>query len=267
MKLRAALLAAAVLLAGAAQPKVALPNADRAVLDQYLGALERGDYPRAFALLTRNERRYFGNPSNFASIFAADSFRIDKFTVLAHRDVPKQGVAVVVSENFEFFDHSRQVPGSATGRVMYGLVDEGGTVRVKDPYHPWRALVTPAATVTDERLRVSVRKLSFFTSRVEVVINFANLGDRTVTLLPYGRSVLHDDSGHTYGPIETKLPALTDRELRLGLRLPSAGQYTGTLNFLTPARFTPKSLALTVGPALWDGADRPFSVELPAIAL
>ena len=252
----------------AASPAVApLPASDREVLSRYLGAIERGDYARAFALLTGQERRYFGNAANFASIFAADSFKIEKFSVLAHRDVPPKSMVVIVSEEFEFFDHARQVPGSATGRVMYGLIDEGGMIRVKDPYHPWRAVAPPNATVTENKLRISVRKLSFFTSRLELVVNFANLGDETVTLLPYGRSVLRDDRGRVYHLIETKLPALTDRQLRLGLRLPPVGQYTGTLTFLTPDRFTPKALSLTIAPSLRDGADQPFSVDVPPIAL
>jgi hypothetical protein len=86
-----------------------------------------------------------------------------------------------------------------------------------------------------------------------------------VTLLPYGRSILHDDEGRAYHLIETKLPGLTDRNLRLGLRLPGDAQYTGSLTFATPDRFVPKSLTLTLSPQLRDGADAPFEVDLPPI--
>ncbi len=138
-------------------------------------------------------------------------------------------------------------------------------MKIKDPYHPWRVVVPNNATADVEKLRVTVRKVSFFTGRAEFIVNFANYGDETVTLLPYGRSVLKDQSGASYHLIATKLASLTDKNLYLGLRLAGSGQYTGALTFFTPDRFRPKSLSLTLAPELRDGADAPFSVDLPAI--
>jgi hypothetical protein len=88
-----------------------------------------------------------------------------------------------------------------------------------------------------------------------------------VTILPYGRSVLRDDKGNPYRLIETKLPSLTDRNLRLGLLLASGAEYTGALTFFTPDRFAPASLSLTIAPMLRDGADAPFEVQLPSIPI
>jgi hypothetical protein len=239
-----------------------LSQAQRSVFDAYLGALSRGDYAAAFALLTREERRYFGSPENFASGFVADGLKISSYKAIGLTPF-SGGVVVSVSEDFQFNDPGHAIPVKAKGRVDYGLINEDGKVRVKDPSHPWLAVVPKNATVTQDGLRVTVNKVSFFTGRVEVLLTFSNIADTTVTLLPYGRSVLRDAAGTAYHPIETKLPGLTDRNLRLGLRLPSDAQYTGALTFLTPNRFTPQSLSLTIAPQLRDGADAPFEVDLP----
>ena len=263
--LRATALILAAALLGTAAPTPApaqLTAAQRSVLDRYLSALEQGRYDRAFALLTSSEQRYFGTPANFASGFKADGIKI--FSYHPVKVAPfSGGVVVTVFEQMQFDDHAHAQPIPSKARVLYGLISEGGGVRVKDPYHPWLAVIPKTTAVTQDGLRVNVRKVSFFTGRVEVMLTFANVGDTTVTLLPYGRSVLRDDGGKTYHPIETTLPGLTDRNLRLGLRLPSDAQYTGSLTFLTPDRFAPKGLTLTVAPELRDGADAPFEVELP----
>jgi len=244
-----------------------LSTVQRDVLERYITSLGRGAYPSAYALLSADERRYFGSADNYASVFKADRFKIGRHRVLRTASAGARGVLVVVSEDIEFFDHAHQSPGSATARVDYGLLNENGSVRVKDPYHPWRVVVPDKAVAETDKLRIAVRKVSFFTGRVEFIVNFANYGDETVTLLPYGRSVLHDQSGAAHQPIATKLESLTDRRLYLGLRLAGSAQYTGALTFFTPDRFTPKTLSLTLGPNLRDGAEAPFSVDLPPIAV
>jgi hypothetical protein len=264
MKLfRALALALVTVLLGAANPPpVSLSAAQRATLERYLGALQEGRYDVAFAQLTAAEQKYFGSAQNFASGFTADGLKI-----FSHQPVKvtpfKDGVIVAVVEKFQFTDQGLGVPVKGTGRVDYGLLNEGGGVRVKDPSHPWLAIAPKNATVTQNGLRVTVRKVSFFTGRVELVVTFANTADTTVTLLPYGRTVLRDAAGTVYRPIVTDLPGLTDRNLRLGLRLPSDAQYTGALTFATPDRFTPSSLNLALAPQLRDGADDPFEVDVP----
>ncbi len=255
-------LAGALLGAATAPPAVPLSAAQRAALDGYLGALQRGNYDAAYALLSRSEQHYFGNAKNYASGFLADGLKIFSFHPVGITPFPG-GIVVSVEEQFQFVDPGHQVPVKAKGRVDYGLLNEAGGLRIKDPSHPWLAVVPKNATVTQDGLRVTIDKVSFFTGRVEVLMTFANLADSTVTLLPYGRSVLRDAAGAVYQPIQTTLPGLTDRNLRLGLRLPSDAQYTGALTFLTPDRFTPKSLSLTLAPQLRDGADAPFEVDVP----
>jgi len=254
-----------------ATPQVAsgpsLSAAQKDALDRYIRALGSGNYPAAFALLSSDGRRYFASADNYASVFKADRFKIGRYKVLRTASAGTRGVLVVVSEDIAFFDHAHQSPATATARVDYGLLNEQGAVKVKDPYHPWRVVVPDKATADVDKLRVTVRKISFFTGRVEFIVNFANYGDEAVTLLPYGRSVLHDQSGEAYHLIATKLESLTDRNLYLGLRLAASGQYTGALTFFTPDRFGPKSLSLTTAPQLRDGADAPFSVDLPPIAI
>jgi len=245
-------------------PAPSLSSAQHSTLDRYLGAIGSGKYADAFALLTASERRYFATADNFASSFKADRLKVGRYKLLQTIAAP-QGVIAIISEQVEFFDHAHQATATATARVAYGLLNEGGRIRVKDPSHPWLAITPSGASATVDGLSVTVRKVSFFTGRVEFLLTFANSGDNSVTLLPYGRSVLHDEGATPYHLIETTLPTLTDRNLRRGLLLAGSAEYTGALTFFTPDRFTPKTLSLTVGKELRDGADAPFEVVLPAI--
>ncbi len=250
-----------------ASPSVPLSAQQRSVLDRYLSALAAGRYDDAYALLSAGEQRYFGNARNYASAFLADRLKISNPKILRAEPGGSLGVVAFVTEHVEFFDHAHQAVLTANARVAYGLLNEHGTVRVKDPNHPWRAFDPAGASAAVGGLNVIVRKISFFTGRLEMLVTFVNTGDQTVTILPYGRSVLRDDKGNPYRLIETKLPSLTDRNLRLGLLLASGAEYTGALTFFTPDRFTPASLSLTVAPMLRDGADAPFEVALPPIPI
>ncbi|MFN2459066.1 MAG: hypothetical protein ABR591_00025 [Candidatus Velthaea sp.] len=149
-----------------------------------------------------------------------------------------------------------------TATVPIGVVPAQNTWRIKDPGHPWRAF---AADTTAEAsgLRITVKKVSFFARRIEVVATFANVGDTFVTILPYGKSVLRDDAGGVYRIIETRNWALTDKTLFQGLRLAPNGQYTGALNFESAhLDDRPRTFTLTVAPALREGADAPFSLDI-----
>jgi hypothetical protein len=249
----------------ATRADAALPAAERSVLQRYVGALQSGRYDAAFALLSRDEQRYFGSAANYASVFSADRLKIDGFTIVASKSDPL-GTVALVRERIEFFDSARQSTATATAKVAYGVLRAGNGYAIKDPYHPWRAF----APVLDGRangVRVIVRKLSFYTGRLEMVATFQNTSDRPVTLLPYGRSALRDESGKSYAPIASKLPGLTDKTLYTGLRLPSSGEYTGLMTFLTPDRFMPASLTLTIAPVLLDGGDAPFEIPLPTFPI
>jgi len=256
-------------LAAPAAATASLRPAQRAALDGYLKALGARRYADAFALLNGAERRYFGSAANFGSVFAADHLVIGKYRVLRVEPAGSLGVLAVVSEQVSFLDHAHQATATATARVAYGLLNEAGAVRIKDPYKPWKAFAPEAASASAEveKLRAIVRKVSFFTGRVEFVITFINQGEGQVTLLPYGRSLLRDDQSKVYRLIETRVSGLTDRTLRLGLPLAANAEYTGALTFFTPDRFTPRSLSLTVAPNLRDGDDAPFEIPLPAITV
>ena len=236
------------------------------MLDHYLDALAHRRYDAAFALLTPDERRYFATAGNFASVFAADGLTIDHFQIIESKSA-SLGTVAVVSEHVAFFDRRRDAAAHATFKVAYGIVRESDGYRIKDPYHPWRAIAPSGAEATVNGTTVAVRKLSFFTGRLEMVATFANSGTATVTLLPYGRTALRDERGHTYPLIASRLSGLTDKTLYTGLRLAPQARYTGLMTFLTPGRFTPKTLTLTIAPALADGADAPFDIPLPPITI
>ncbi len=244
--------------------RAALPPAKRAVLAHYLDALAAGKYQAAFALLSTREQHYFSTAANFGSIFTADRLKIESYKIVGSTNAGNDTVAIV-SQRVEFFDHAHQALAAATAKVPYGIVPDRGGFAIKDPYHPWRAFAPNGWTASANGLNVTVRKISFFTGRVELLLSFENRGDATVSILPYGRTVVRDDAGHAHAPIATKLAALTDKTLYTGLRLAPSGRYTGAMTFFTPDRFTPKTLAATLAPILADGADAPFEIELPAL--
>ena len=258
---RAAVLALALTMLAPLPAAANLSHAERTVLVAYLSALERARYDAAFALLDLDERRYFGTARNYASSYVAERFALESFRILASESTPV-GTVAIVSEHVRFVDHARDESASATVKVPYGIVRASSVGEaIHDPGHPWLAEAPTGAVAETGGLRATVRTVSFFTGRVEFVVTFENRGARTVTLLPYGRSVLRDAAGAVYHPIATRASGLTDAELYLGLRLPSSGRYTGFLTFATPERFTPRSLQLTLAPVLADGGDAPF--ELP----
>ncbi len=244
-----------------------LSHAQRTVLAAYLGALERARYDAAFALLDAGERRYFGTASNYASAYVADRFALESYRIVGSESTPA-GTVAVVSERVRFVDHARDEPASATVKVPYGIVNVSRAGEaIHDPGHPWRAATPTGAVAESGGLRATLRKISFFTGRIELVVTFENRGSGAITLLPYGRSVLRDAAGTVYRPIATRAPGLTDAELYLGLRLPSGARYTGFMTFATPDRFTPRTLQLTVAPALADGSDDPFELVFAPIAV
>jgi hypothetical protein len=252
----------------AARPAGAvLSRPQRDVLRRYLDAFVARRYDAAFALLSDDERRYFQNAANLASVYAADRFRLVSYRIIESKVAPPLGAVAVVLERIEFFDAARQSPASATAKVVYGIVPGKNGLRVKDPGHPWRVIAPSSLGGTLNGVAVTIRKIAFYTGRIELVATFQNRADRVVTLLPYGRSVLQDDAGKIYQPIESRLSSLTDKTLYTGLRLPSSAQYTGAIAFFTPDRFRPKTLTLTIGPALFDGADEPFAIDVATFAV
>jgi len=244
----------------------ALSGAQHAVLQRYVAALAAGEFATAFSLLSPDERRYFDSSSNFASVYAADRVKIDGFEIVGSKS-SKLGTVALVREKIEFYDSRRQSPGRATVSVAYGILPGPHGFTIKDPYHPWRALAPQGIATTTGGVRVELRKISFFTGRLEIVATFSNTGSAGVTFLPYGRTVLRDGLGKTYAPIASRLPGLTDKTLYTGLRLAPQAEYTGLMTFLTPDRFKPKRLSLVIAPVLTDGADAPFEVALPDLAV
>ncbi len=244
-----------------------LSYAQREVLGAYLAALEHARYDAAFALLDSSERRYFGTSQNYASAYVADRFALVSYRILGSESTAA-GTVAVVSERVSFLDHANDATASATVTVPYGIVSAPRTgAAIHDPGHPWRAEAPTGIVAESGGLRATVRKVSFFTGRVEFVVTFENRGAETVTLLPYGRSVLRDAAGTVYRPIASRASGLTDAELYLGLRLPSSGRYTGFITFATPERFTPRSLRLTLAPVLADGGSEPFELPFAPISV
>ena len=119
------------------------------------------------------------------------------------------------------------------------------------------------ATADASDLRVTVKKVEFWPDRIDVVLTFANLGDNYVTVLPYGKTVLHDDKGNIYRIIAIKNWAMTDKQLFQGVPLAPQEQYTGQLTFTATRLDDPaRTFTLDVSPALREGGDAPFDVNV-----
>lgn len=232
----------------------------------YVRALGSGDYPRAYALLSTQDQKYYGSVDNYASVWKADRFTVSKASAIALRTLQNTPVVVIRGDG-SFFDHGRQAVRATTFTLPYAYVKEGGRIRVRDADHPYRA-VLPAADVDGNGVRLTVRKLSFYLRRIEAVVTYVNHGDGFVTFLSYRRTVLKDDQ-QIYPIYETRNWLLTDQQLFLGLRLADGARYTASLNFEANGRLDDRArtFSLSVAPALRDGEDQPFGLEFPPIAV
>lgn len=233
-----------------------------AVVQRYVDALREARFDRAFALLSADERAYFGDAAAFRSVFAADGFTLTSAALAGARGDDRARV-FFVRENASYVDHADDARHSLEATVPIGVVMQHGAPRIKDPGKPYRAFASSSAAY-GSGLRVTVKKVDFYPDRIDVVVTFTNVGDGFVTVLPYGRSVLRDGRGGVYRLIATKDWNVTDKRLYEGIPLAPDARYTGSMAFATAARFrdADRGWTLTVAPALRDGGDRPFSVAV-----
>lgn len=234
-------------------------------LQSYLRAVMGRDYDAAYAMLTRSQRAYFHNARNFASVFESDRLRLLRYTV--GQSIGNDARRVVfVKERFSIRDYAHDRDVTLEGTLAYGVVRSQKNYAVKDGGHPWRAIV-PSVQSENRGARIVVRKVSFFTKHVQLLLTFVNTGEGFVTILPYRKSVLKDDAGVVYPIIEVKDWRITDKQLFFGLRIAGNAQYTGFLTFRLPARSVSRVLHLEVAPLLREGDALPFNVSFPPIEL
>ena len=236
-------------------------NAQSALVQRYVDALRGGRYADAFALLADDERKYFRDPKAFASVFTADGYVVRSAQIVGARGDANARV-FFVREHIGYVDHRNDVKREMDATVPIGVHPEHGVLRIKDPGKPYRAFASNA-TADASDLRVTVKKVEFWPDRIDVVLTFANLGDNYVTVLPYGKTVLHDDKGNIYRIIAIKNWAMTDKQLFQGVPLAPQEQYTGQLTFTATRLDDPaRTFTLDVAPALREGADAPFDVNV-----
>ncbi|MDB5092254.1 MAG: hypothetical protein JWO85_355 [Candidatus Eremiobacteraeota bacterium] len=230
-----------------------------AVVKKYVAALRAGRFDEAYGMLTDGERKYFGDAAAYRSVFDADGFALQSAKVVGARG-DERGRVFFVRERISFVDHASDERRVIDATIPLGVLPEHGALHVKDPGKPYRAFAS-ASSVEESGLRVTVKKLDFFPDRIDVVVTFANLGDRFVTLLPYNKSVLRDERGGVYRIIATKNWTITDKHLYEGIPLAPNARYTGSLAF-SAARLdsAKRTWNLTIAPALRDGADAPFEI-------
>ena len=236
-------------------------NAQTAVVKKYVDALRAEHYDVAFAMLTDDERKYYGDAASYRSVFAADGVVLRSASVAGARG-DDRGRVYFVRERIAYVDHATDKRREVDATVPLGVLPEHGALHVKDPGKPYRAFASVSAANASE-LRATVKKVDFYPDRIDVVVTFANVGDNFVTLLPYGKSVLRDDRGGVYRILATKNWTITDKPLFQGVRLAPNSQYTGSLAFTAPRLGGVKrSWSLTVAPALREGGDEPFEITV-----
>jgi hypothetical protein len=237
-------------------------NAQTAVVKKYVDALRTGNFDAAFALLSDDERAYYGNAASYRSVFDADGFALKSASVVGARG-DDRGRVYFVRERIAFVDHANDKQREIDATVPLGVLPEHGVLHVKDPGKPYRAFAS-ASAADASGLRATVKKVDFYPDRIDVIVTFTNTGDNFVTILPYGKSVLRDDRGGVYRILATKNWTVTDKKLYEGARLAPNSQYTGSIAFTAP-RFgdVKRTWSLTLAPALREGGDAPFDVTVP----
>ncbi len=262
----AGILSAFVLLAAAPAAHVGpVPhNAQTALIEKYVAAQRAARYDIAYGLLVDSERKYFGDPQSYRSVYDADGIALESARLIG-ADGNDNGRVYFVRERIAFVDHATDARRELEATVLLGVVREHGVLHVKDPGKPYRAFAT-ASTVDASGLRVTVKKVEFFPDRIDMIVTFANVGDNFVTVLPYDKSVLRDDQGGVYRILALKDWSITDKRLFEGIPLAPNAQYTGWLAFsATRLDGQKRAWSLTVAPALRDGAEAPFDVTIPVV--
>jgi hypothetical protein len=236
-------------------------DARTALVQKYVDALRARRYADAYALLTGSERAYYGDGASYRSVYDADGIALRSAHVLGAR-CASAGCVYFVRERMSYVDHANDVTRTLEATVPIGVFSERGTLGIKDPGKPYRAFASNAS-VDVSGLRVTVKKVEFFPDRIALTVTFVNLGDRFVTLLPYGKSVLRDDHGGLYRIIAVKDWTVTDKRLFEGVPLAPDARYTGAIAF-TATRIANRKLrwSLTIAPALREGADAPFDLTV-----
>jgi hypothetical protein len=243
-----------------------LDDAQHRALGAYLSALSRADFAAAYGMLAPADQRYFRNVSNFASVFRADHFALRSFTIEPAAVSAPQGAVASVQEKIDVMDPVHQTLVTLSIPAHYGIVLDGGVYKIRDYRHPWKSFVPRNATVSAGKLSVTVRKVSFYGDRIEVIATFVNGTDAAATFFPYGRSVIHDESNRVYAAVDSRVAARLDNDLYLGLRLPSSAQYTGVVAFrLADPAAPPARLDITISPVVKEGGDAPLELAVPSI--
>ncbi|MEA2687692.1 MAG: hypothetical protein QOD51_299, partial [Candidatus Eremiobacteraeota bacterium] len=119
-------------------------NAQTAVVKKYVDALRTGNFDAAFALLSDDERAYYGNAASYRSVFDADGFALKSASVVGARG-DDRGRVYFVRERIAFVDHANDKQREIDATVPLGVLPEHGVLHVKDPGKPYRAFASASA--------------------------------------------------------------------------------------------------------------------------
>jgi limonene-1,2-epoxide hydrolase len=261
--------AAALLALGATPAPSPRPSPDPAAIaavSAYVAALQRGDFDAAFALLTAEQQRYFGNAHNLASNSRASGFVIHSYKVigqLSHGAI----VEAMVEQQSSFMDIASGKTITGVVREPYFALRENGAWRVKELYQPWKSYA-PNMSGSAHGVEVIVARIEFYDKRIRFDCAIRNTGSVGVQVLPLAKTTLDDGSG-------AKIPAMNEATFPLndvgffeGMHLQPGQQAIGFINFpVAQKKDADQTLTLTVAPAIADGAEQTFSIVVGPIHL
>ena len=122
-------------------------------MKKYVDALQSGRYADAYALLTDEERTYFGSAAAYRSVFDADGFTLLSASIVGARG-DDRGRVYFVRERLTYVDHASDERREIVATVPLGVLPEHGALHVKDPGKPYRAFAsTSTASVSGSAAR------------------------------------------------------------------------------------------------------------------
>lgn len=242
--------------------RASAPNTSQAAaVQRYLHALARADYDAAYAQLSNQSRRYYGNEKNYASWFRALHADVRRLRI-----VRAAGNAVDVEGLARLLDVTQGRDNDARFRARFTVLRENGALHIEDRSRP-RKIVVPASAQSANGVRAIAREVAFYPRRIALTVTLVNTDSGFATFLPYNKTVLTDQTDTVYPLLVSQDWNTTDKALFLGMRLAGNAEYTGVMNFRIPGGANPRELHVEIAPVVREGGPlTPFALTLPAIA-
>jgi hypothetical protein len=237
-----------------------------AAVSSFVAASARGDFDAAFAMLTAEQQRYFGNARNLASNSHASGFVIHSYKVigqLSHGAI----VEAMVEQHASFVEIANGKTIAGVVREPYFALRENGAWRVKELYQPWKSYA-PNVSGSAQGIEVVVKRIEFYDKRLRLDCTVRNTGSVGVQVLPLAKTTLDDGSGAKIAAMNDASFPLNDMGFFEGMHLQPGHEAAGFINFpIAQKTDADQTLSVTLTPAIADGAEQTFSIVIGPIHL